>query len=200
MKKSSIIIFVIYICFPTIYCSKIQDNKSKIAMQNSYEIATKRDILKIDKNSFEYLLYIYENYLIPDYDLYKKYLLPSFNSDVDENGTYYDMSINEIYYIENIVIIVFTHSKNDYGSVEDNNYVATFTKDGTKIDMASFEVLITTEWNSIEINYELNENNEITRTCIDNNYSPENGGSLPVDASAMSESFKISKSGIISNL
>jgi hypothetical protein len=153
-----------------------------------------------DTLSFSYLLYLHSVNKNPNKSLLLKYLTTDMPENDPENGIYSYVDVEEIYNIDTLVIIIYSYYTEDPGSQKKDTYVASFTKNGEKIDQNSFTSLTTTEWNNIEVSYQYTKDNTIQRKSIDQSYSPENGGTKVVKSDTLIEAFQIDGDGKINIL
>lgn len=204
MKK---LISIISIIFIFIGCSNNKQNNETSNLINDSTsnsdstTSLEQNIAPIsnenDTMSFESLLKMNKENKLINNELIRKYLISDFPENNPEIGRTYSIDIKEVYKIDSIVAIVFWYVLEEPGRMIFDDYLNTYQNNGIKIDSKRLKSQTTTEWNTIEISYNLRRKNQIIRLCYETEYSVEEQGTKISKQDTTKDIIKIGEEGRI---
>lgn len=212
-KKSIFIILSLAIAF-LCQCSNSADTNSNVSTTQTTEtsqpgnnntVSTAPPQVNVpappDSSTFEYIIYLHDKNKTPNDDLIRKYIYTDLPEDNPDQGKYYHIFIREIYTYQDFFIMVYEFGEEDYGSSTTNNFLATFKKDGEKIDEITMDAFMESEWNNVNSDEEDLDENIFTRVTTETLYAPDNKGGTEISRTETNtEKYKIDDDGKITEL
>lgn len=186
---------------PTETTPKIDSAQNAINQAITTEPKKNSEPTPPDSTTFDYIIYLHDKNKSPKEELIRKYIYADLPEDNPDEGKYFYVSIRKIYPCMNFYIVVYEFAEEDYGTSKTSNLLATFTKDGEKIDETNLNVFLETEWNNVGVDEEYLEENIYTRVTTETHIAPDYKGGTEVSRTeTITEKYKIDDVGKITEL